>query len=156
MPSSTSNGPTSRAPIGGRISDRKVDAGNLVSGGSGRPTLLTTIVTLDPIHFVFEGSEADYIRYSRLNAAGQRPSSRDVQNPVQVRLADETEWTHTGHMNFVDNEVNARSGTIRGRAVFDNKDYLLHSRHLRPPAPVRRRGGRAADARRRDRVRSGA
>jgi RND family efflux transporter MFP subunit len=112
------------APIAGRISDRKVDVGNLVAG-AGAPTLLTTIVTLDPIHFVFEASETDYIRYTRLNASGQRPSSRDVQNPAQVRLTDETEWTHVGRMNFVDNEVNARSGTIRGRAVFDNKDYFF-------------------------------
>ncbi|MCW3474950.1 efflux RND transporter periplasmic adaptor subunit [Limobrevibacterium gyesilva] len=112
------------APFAGRISDRKVDAGNLVTG-TGDPTLLTTIVTLDPIHFVFEASETDYIRYARLNASGQRPSSRDVPNPVQVRLSDETEWTHMGRMNFVDNEVNAHSGTIRGRAVFDNKDYFF-------------------------------
>ncbi len=112
------------APIAGRISDRKVDVGNLVSG-SGDPTLLTTIVTLDPIRFVFEAAEADYIRYTRLSASGQRRSSRDVQNPVQVRLTDETEWTHTGRMDFVDNEVNAHSGTIRGRAVFDNKDYFF-------------------------------
>src|SRR5262249_12930399 len=66
-----------------------------------------------------------YIRYTRLNASGQRRSSRDVQNPVQVRLTDETEWAHMGRMDFVDNEVNAHSGTIRGRAVFDNKDYFF-------------------------------
>jgi RND family efflux transporter MFP subunit len=112
------------APISGRISDRKVDVGNLVSG-TGDATLLTTIVTLDPIHFVFEASEADYVHYARLSRQGQRPSSRDVPNPVQVRLTDETEWTHTGRMNFVDNEVNARSGTIRGRAIFDNKDHFF-------------------------------
>ena len=112
------------APIAGRISDRKVDVGNLVSG-TGEATLLTTIVTLDPIHFVFEASETDYVRYVRLSASGQRPSSRDVPNPVQVRLTDETEWTHAGRMNFVDNEVNAHSGTIRGRALFDNKDYFF-------------------------------
>ena len=112
------------APISGRISDRRVDVGNLVSG-AGDATLLTTIVSLDPIHFVFEGSEADYIRYARLNASGQRQSSRIAHNPVQVRLADEAEWTHTGSMNFVDNEVNAHSGTIRGRAVFDNRDYFF-------------------------------
>jgi multidrug efflux system membrane fusion protein len=112
------------APIGGRISDHKVDIGNLVAG-SGEPTLLTTIVTLDPIRFVFEAAETDYIRYTRLNATGQRPSSRDAQNPVQVRLTDETDWQHLGHMDFVDNEVNSHSGTIRGRAVFDNKDYFL-------------------------------
>jgi len=112
------------APIAGRISDRKVDIGNLISG-SGDPTLLTTIVTLDPIHFVFEAAETDYIRYTRLNATGQRSSSRDAQNPVQVRLTDETEWLHMGRMNFVDNEVSSRSGTIRGRAVLDNKDYFF-------------------------------
>jgi RND family efflux transporter MFP subunit len=112
------------APIAGRVSDRKVDVGNLVSG-TGDATLLTTIVTLDPIHFVFEASEADYVRYARLSASGQRPSSRDAPNPVQVRLTDETEWAHVGRMNFVDNEVNAHSGTIRGRALFDNKDYFF-------------------------------
>ncbi|HYZ22512.1 MAG TPA: efflux RND transporter periplasmic adaptor subunit [Rhodopila sp.] len=112
------------APISGRISDRKIDVGNLVSG-TGNATLLTTIVTLDPIHFVFEGSEADYLRYTRLNASGDRPSSRNAQNPVQVKLSDEAEWTHLGRMNFVDNEVNARSGTIRGRAVLDNKDFFF-------------------------------
>jgi len=69
------------APISGRASDRKVDVGNLVAG-SGEQTLLTTIVTLNPIHFVFEAAETDYIRYSRLNATGQRPSSRDTGNPV--------------------------------------------------------------------------
>jgi RND family efflux transporter MFP subunit len=114
-----------RAPIAGRISDRRVDPGNLVTGGQNGATLLTTIVTLDPIYFVFEGSEADYIRYTRMSVEGQRPSSRDVANPVTVRLADETDFSHHGVMNFVDNEVNAHSGTIRGRAIFDNKDHFL-------------------------------
>ena len=71
-----------RAPIPGRVSDRRVDAGNLIQGGQTGATLLTTIVTLDPIHFVFDASEADYLRYARLSAQGQRPSSRDVKNPV--------------------------------------------------------------------------
>jgi membrane fusion protein, multidrug efflux system len=113
------------APISGRVSDRRVDAGNLVTGGQDNGTVLTTIVKLDPIYFVFDGSEADYIRYSRLNSEGQRPSSREAPNPVRVQLADETEWPHAGHMNFVDNEVNARSGTIRGRALLDNHDLFL-------------------------------
>lgn len=114
------------APISGRISDRKVDEGNLVTdGGATGATLLTTIVSLDPIHFVFDGSEADYLRYMRLSAEGGRQSSRNANNPVQVRLADETAWSHNGKMNFVDNEINPRTGTIRGRAVFDNKDYFL-------------------------------
>jgi membrane fusion protein, multidrug efflux system len=114
-----------RAPIAGRISDKKVDAGNLVAGGQVGATLLATIVSLDPIHFVFDVAEADYLRYARLNLSGERPSSRDTQNPVRVKLADEDAWTHDGRMDFVDNALNERSGTLRGRAVFDNKDGLL-------------------------------
>jgi len=114
-----------RAPISGRISDRRVDAGNLVTGGPSGATLLTVVVSQDPIHFIFDGSEADFIHYLRLAAAGTRPSSRDVQNPVSVRLADETDYKHEGRMDFVDNAVNPKTGTIRGRAIFDNKDGLL-------------------------------
>jgi RND family efflux transporter MFP subunit len=114
-----------RAPISGRISDRRVDAGNLISGGQTGATLLTVIVSLDPIHFVFDGSEADFLRYLRLAAAGVRPSSRDAQNPVSVRLADETDYKHEGRMDFVDNVLNPKTGTIRGRAILENKDGLL-------------------------------
>ncbi len=114
-----------RAPIGGRISDKRVDAGNLITGGQTGATLLTVIVSIDPIHFVFDGSETDFIRYLRLAAKGERQSSRDAQNPVLVRLADETEFTHAGKMDFVDNAINPKTGTIRGRAIFDNKDGLL-------------------------------
>ncbi len=114
-----------RAPISGRVSDRRIDVGNLVAGGQAGATLLTTIVSLDPIRFVFDASEADYIRYSRLSQTGQRASGRDTANPVQVRLSDETEWKRSGKMDFVDNQLNARSGTIRGRAVFENADQFL-------------------------------
>ena len=114
-----------RAPIGGRISDKRVDAGNLISGGQTGATLLSVIVAIDPIHFVFDGSEADYLHYLRLAAAGTRPSSRDAPNPVAVRLADETDYTHQGRMDFVDNAINPKTGTIRGRAIFDNKDGFL-------------------------------
>src|SRR5262245_1674016 len=114
-----------RAPIDGRVSDRRVDAGNLITGGQSASTVLTSIVSIDPIHFLFDGSEADFLRYTRLAAAGARPSSRDVQNPVAVRLADETDYKHVGRMDFVDNVVSTRSGSIRGRAIFDNKDGLL-------------------------------
>ncbi len=114
-----------RAPIAGRISDRRVDAGNLITGGPNGATLLTVIVSIDPIHFVFDGSEADFIRYLRLARTGARQSSRDAQNPVSVRLADETGFVHQGHMDFVDNVINPKTGTIRGRAVFDNKDGFL-------------------------------
>jgi multidrug efflux system membrane fusion protein len=115
-----------RAPIGGRISDRKVDVGNLVAGGqAASTTLLSTIVSLDPIHFLFDVSEADFLRYARLFMSGERSSSRDVSNPVRIRLADEDKFVHEGRMDFVDNQLNSRSGTLRGRAVVDNKGDLL-------------------------------
>ncbi|SFV33180.1 RND family efflux transporter, MFP subunit [Hyphomicrobium facile] len=114
-----------RAPISGRISDKKIDVGNLVLGGQVNSTLMATIVTTDPIHFVFDASEADYMRYARLNQSGVRPSSRVAANPVRVKLADESEWSHEGVMDFVDNAFNQRSGTIRGRAILSNKDDLL-------------------------------
>jgi multidrug efflux system membrane fusion protein len=114
-----------RAPVSGRISDRRIDAGNLVSGGQTGATLLTVIVSLDPIHFVFDGSESDFLRYVRLRIAGESGPRRDLDNPVLVRLADESEYKHQGHMDFVDNALNPKTGTIRGRAIFDNKDGLL-------------------------------
>lgn len=113
------------APIAGRISDRKVDAGNLISGGQTGATLLATIVTLDPIRFVFDISEADHLRYTRLILSGALASSRDGANPVRIRLSDETDWKRTGKVDFVDNAMTARSGTIRVRALVDNKDQLL-------------------------------
>jgi membrane fusion protein, multidrug efflux system len=113
-----------RAPVAGRISDRKVDAGNLIQGGQQGATLLATIVTLDPIRFVFDVSESDYLRYTRLFLSGALASSRET-NPVRIRLADETEWTRTGKVDFVDNTFAPRSGTIRTRAVVDNKNQLL-------------------------------
>jgi RND family efflux transporter MFP subunit len=114
-----------RAPIAGRISDKKVNEGNLVNGGSGSTSLLATIVSLDPIQFLFEVSENDYLRYTRANLSGARRSSRDVSNPVRIRLADETEWTHVGRMDFVDNQLDPRTGTIRGRALVENRDQLF-------------------------------
>jgi membrane fusion protein, multidrug efflux system len=114
-----------KAPIDGRISDKRIDVGNLVSGGQTGATLLTTIVSIDPINFIFEASEADYLRYSRLNQSGERVSGRELAQPVQVRLADETDWKRQGQLTFVDNQLNTRSGTIRGRALMDNKDQFL-------------------------------
>jgi RND family efflux transporter MFP subunit len=114
-----------RSPLAGRISNRRVDPGNLIAGGQSGATLLTTIVAVDPIYFTFDASEADYIRYSRLAASKERVSSREAGTPTQVRLSDEREWKRQGRMDFVDNTLNARSGTIRGRAVFENKDQFL-------------------------------
>ena len=114
-----------KAPITGRISDRKVDIGNLVIGGAQGTTLLTTIVSLDPIHFIFDTSESDYLRYVRLGLAGKRESSRDAASPVRIKLADEADWVHEGRMDFLDNQFNPRSGTMRGRAIVDNKQQIF-------------------------------
>ena len=116
-----------RAPVSGRISDRKVDAGNLVAAGGGAATaaLLATIVSIDPIHFSFDVSESDYLRYSRLFATGDHKTARDAENPVRVKLADETAFTREGRMDFIDNALNERSATVRARAIFDNKDGFL-------------------------------
>ena len=113
------------APIDGRLSDRKIDAGNLVNGGSGTTTLLATIVTVDPIHFIFDVSEADYLRYQRLDEMGARASSQEAKNPVKIRLADETSFAHTGKLDFLDNALNPRSGTLRARASVTNPSGLL-------------------------------
>lgn len=109
-----------RASISGRISDNFVSVGNLVTGGAVGGTVLTRIVSLDPIYLEFTGSEADYIKYMRLSASGDRPSSRDAANPVQLRLLDEEDFEHQGQMSFVDNQLDPSTGTIRGRATFDN------------------------------------
>jgi RND family efflux transporter MFP subunit len=114
-----------RAPISGRISDKKVDRGNLITGGQAGATLLTTIVSVDPVHFVFDVSEADFLRYSRLFMNGSRPSSRVVDTPVRIRLADEKIWSRSGTVDFMDNRLSARSGTLRVRALVENKDHFL-------------------------------
>jgi RND family efflux transporter MFP subunit len=110
------------APIAGRLSDRRVDVGAFVTSGT---TVMTTVVTLDPIHFAFTGSEAVYLKYQRANRAGTRPSSRVSPNPVDIRLADENEYRWHGRMDFVDNAIDQGSGTIRGRAVVRNPDGFL-------------------------------
>ncbi|MCW3836924.1 efflux RND transporter periplasmic adaptor subunit [Sphingomonas canadensis] len=109
-----------RAPITGRISDRRVDAGNLVSAGEGPAgTLLTTINALDPIYFSFNGSEALYLKARRAQDAGAAPS------PVEIRLQDEAEFKWKGRLDFTDNGLDPKSGTIRGRAVLPNPDLFL-------------------------------
>ena len=113
-----------RAPLAGRISNRRVDPGNLIAGGQSGATLLTTIVAVSPIYFTFDVSEADFLRYSRM-ASLRDGAGKDAGVPVEVKLSDETKWGRRGQVNFVDNAVNARSATIRGRAVFDNKDQFL-------------------------------
>lgn len=110
-----------RAPVTGRISQHLVSAGNLITGGySGNTTLLTTIVSLDPIYFEFDVSEANYLAYQRAAERGVMPSMRDNKIGVEVKLPDEDEWLHKGVLEFLDNQVDETSGTIRARATFPN------------------------------------
>jgi RND family efflux transporter MFP subunit len=117
-----------KAAVSGRISNHLVSVGNLVSGGEGSSTtLLTTIVSLDPIYFNFDMSESDYLAYQRATQRGLMKSTRDNSVPVALHLTDEKGWPHEGKLNFVDNQVDRLSGTIRVRAVFPNPDFSLTS-----------------------------
>lgn len=106
------------APVSGRVSDRRVDPGNLVGGGSSAGDVLTTIVSSSPIYFVFDGSEATLLKYQRQARAG-------ASAPVRIRLQDEAEFSRSGTLDFTDNAINASSGTIRLRAVVANGDGFL-------------------------------
>lgn len=115
-----------RSPVSGRIGDRRVSPGNLVTGGTtGNTTLLATVVSVDPIRFEFSFDEASYLRYQRIAASAGTAQARGAQLPVTLRLLDEKEFGHKGKIDFVDNVIDATSGTIRGRAVFDNANSLF-------------------------------
>lgn len=114
-----------KAPVTGRISQHEVSVGNLVTGGTANATLLTVIVSIDPIHFYFDANEAAFLKYARLARSGQRASSREAANPVQLSLFDEDGFPHRGEMNFVENRFDTETGTVRGRAVFENSDSIF-------------------------------
>jgi RND family efflux transporter MFP subunit len=116
------------APVSGRVGRHEVSVGNLVMGGtSGSTTLLTTIVSLDPIWLTFNVSEGDGMTYKRLQQKGEVKSARDVDNPVNVQgqLTDEKDWPLQGKIDFVDNQYSRSSGTIRVRASFPNPDLFI-------------------------------
>ena len=115
-----------RAPIDGRISSRYVTEGNLVSGGTNDATLLTTIVSLDPIHCYFDADEATFLRNAQLSRDGKLPNTREVRYPVFMALSNEhAGYPHAGHMDFIDNRLDQHTGTIRGRAILPNVDMHL-------------------------------
>ncbi|MFY9819412.1 MAG: efflux RND transporter periplasmic adaptor subunit [Pseudolabrys sp.] len=115
-----------RAPMNGRIGDRRVSPGNLVTGGTGgNTTLLATIVSIDPIYFEFTFDEASYLRYERLSTAGQDVASRNAGVQVALKLIDESDFDHEGRMDFVDNVIDRSTGTIRGRAVLANSKEIF-------------------------------
>ena len=115
-----------RSPIRGRVSRRYVTEGNLVSGGSNESTLLTTIVSLDPIHCYFDADEQTFLKYSARSLSGESPTDRGVYNPVYLALSNEHDgFPHKGYVDFVDNRMDDATGTIRGRAILSNKDLTL-------------------------------
>ena len=116
-----------KSPISGRIGDRRVSIGNLVTGGtSGTTTLLATVASVDPIRFEFTMDEASYLRYLRAaTAAASSEANRGMSLPARLKLIDEQEFKHEGKIDFVDNAIDRSSGTIRGRAEFKNPDGKL-------------------------------
>jgi RND family efflux transporter MFP subunit len=115
-----------RSPIDGRIGDRRVAIGNLVTGGAGGAnTLLATVVSVDPIRFEFTFDEQSYLRYVRFASASKDVAALNGNVPVTLELIDEHDFKHTGKIDFVDNAINTSTGTIRGRAVFDNPDGIF-------------------------------
>jgi RND family efflux transporter MFP subunit len=122
------------APISGRISRRSVDPGNLVKADD---TVLTTIVADDPVHAYFDVDERTY-----LDLVGQKATEgqlKELKFPVLMRLANEEEFTHTGHVDFLDNRLNGNSGTIRMRGVFENpRGTLKAGLFIRVRLPVGR------------------
>jgi RND family efflux transporter MFP subunit len=115
-----------RAAVNGRIGDRRVSPGNLVTGGTaGNTTLLATIVSIDPIRFEFTFDEASYLRYERMFKLERDVSSPGAGIPVTLKLIDEKDFVHVGRMDFVDNAIDRSTGTIRGRAQFPNPNGIF-------------------------------
>jgi len=110
------------APFAGRAGAALVKPGNVVTPNE---TLLTTLVSVDPVYVSFTGDERAYLRYQQLARSGGRDSSRDVRNPVRVGLANEEGFPHEGEVDFVDNALNPSTGTIRARAVLANPDGVF-------------------------------
>lgn len=114
-----------KSPISGLVSRDLVNVGNLVNGSATNATLLTTVVSINPIHFYFDAGEGDLLKYIRLSQTDQRKSSRTAPNPVKIKLQDEKEYAHEGVMDFVDNRVDQSTGTIQGRAILENDDGTI-------------------------------
>lgn len=115
-----------RAPISGRISNARVTAGNLVIGGNTAvATLLTTIVSLDPIYCYIDADEATVLKYRQMYRAGVRKIPLVEPMAAEMALGNETGFPHKGQVDFADNQLNPASGTIRARAVFPNADKLM-------------------------------
>jgi multidrug efflux system membrane fusion protein len=111
------------SPIDGRVGRALVTRGNLVSGGQGEATLLTTVVSVDPIYASFDADEQAFLRYGDRARQGARAGTGNLR--IEMALADEETFPHQGTLQFLDNQLDPATGTIRGRAVFHNRDHRL-------------------------------
>ena len=114
-----------KAPISGRVSDARVTQGNLITGGTSDPTLLTNILALDPIYVDFEVDERSALKYREMHKSGERESALFQRIPAEMALVNQEGWPHKGEIDFVDNQINPETGTIRARGIFPNKDRLM-------------------------------
>jgi RND family efflux transporter MFP subunit len=128
------------SPIDGRVSRRRVTEGNLIHDGSGDSTVLTTVVTVDPVYVYFNIEEPTLLRYERLGwrAGDDTLFSRikELKTSVEIGLADEEGFPHAGLLDFVDNKVDPDTGTIRARGRFDNARYLTPGMFVRVRLPI--------------------
>lgn len=116
---------TVKAPLDGRIGERQVDPGNLVTGGSGTGTLIAVLVSVDPIYCDVDVDEQSMLKYAAMAREGSRVSARQARIPCYLQLVDEVGFPHAGEVDFVDNRVDPKTGTIRGRGIFPNRDGWL-------------------------------
>jgi len=109
-----------KSPIDGRVSDARITVGNLVQPGPGNDSVLTTVVSVDPIYVKTDADENVLLKYVKLNSEGKRPTAREVRVPAWVQLGNETGFPHEGYIDFVDNRLDPSTGTVRARVVLQN------------------------------------
>ena len=113
------------SPVTGRISRKLVSEGNYLTGGSGSGTLLTTIVSIDPIYFYFDVSETEFLKYQRFGSVMMQPSAHMSEVPIELALQGDEGFPYKGRMSFIDNRIDQNTGSLRVRAVFDNPHQLF-------------------------------
>ncbi|MFL6529106.1 MAG: efflux RND transporter periplasmic adaptor subunit [Chthoniobacterales bacterium] len=114
-----------KSPIDGRVSDARITLGNLVQPGPGAESVLTTVVSVDPIYVRLDADENSLLKYVKLDEEGKRKSARNAQMPAWIQLGNETGFPHEGVVDFVDNRLDSGTGTVRGRVVLHNWSTLV-------------------------------
>ena len=114
-----------KSPVDGRVSDQRITVGNLVQPGAGAESVLTTVVSIDPIYAKVDADENAILKYVKLAEQGKRVSARTAKIPAWVELGNETDFPHEGYVDFVDNRLDPSTGTVRARMVLKNWDPNL-------------------------------